>query len=151
MKRSRFTDEQIAYALRQAESGTPVPDVCRQLVVYPALDRSWRRSAAAVGAKWAPLLSRWQSRLACGTRHVGLRRLLMVTGGEYKNIAPIMRRSGRQPHRTAAHNAPGVMFACEAGVGHGSHVVRLQRRAANGYQPFGWDNRVSSDIYIESK
>ena len=27
MKRSKFTEEQIAYALRQAESGTPVPDV----------------------------------------------------------------------------------------------------------------------------
>ena len=33
MKRSRFSDEQIAYALRQAESGTPVGDVCRQIGV----------------------------------------------------------------------------------------------------------------------
>ncbi len=29
MKRSNFSEEQIAYALRQAESGTPVGDVCR--------------------------------------------------------------------------------------------------------------------------
>jgi putative transposase len=29
MKGKRFTDEQIAYALRQAEGGTPVVDVCR--------------------------------------------------------------------------------------------------------------------------
>ena len=33
MKGKRFTDEQITYALRQAESGTPVADVCRQLGV----------------------------------------------------------------------------------------------------------------------
>ena len=33
MKKSRFTEEQIAYALRQAEAGTPVGDVCRQLGV----------------------------------------------------------------------------------------------------------------------
>lgn len=32
MKKSRFTEEQVTYALRQAEAGTPVGDVCRQLV-----------------------------------------------------------------------------------------------------------------------
>ena len=31
MKHSRFSEEQILYALRQAESGTPIGDVCRQL------------------------------------------------------------------------------------------------------------------------
>jgi putative transposase len=30
MKRSKFSEEQVAHALRQAESGTPVGDVCRQ-------------------------------------------------------------------------------------------------------------------------
>ena len=33
MKRSKFSGEQIAYALRQVESGTPPADVCRQLGV----------------------------------------------------------------------------------------------------------------------
>jgi putative transposase len=36
MKKSRFTEEQVAYALRQAEAGTPVVDVCRQLGVSVA-------------------------------------------------------------------------------------------------------------------
>jgi putative transposase len=31
MKQKRFTEEQIAYALRQAESGTPVAEVCHKL------------------------------------------------------------------------------------------------------------------------
>jgi putative transposase len=31
MKKSRYTEEQVAYALRLAESGTPVADVCRQM------------------------------------------------------------------------------------------------------------------------
>jgi hypothetical protein len=30
MKKSKFTEEQIAYALRQVEAGTPPADVCRQ-------------------------------------------------------------------------------------------------------------------------
>ena len=29
MKKSRFTEEQITFALHQADSGTPLADVCR--------------------------------------------------------------------------------------------------------------------------
>jgi 3-(methylthio)propionyl---CoA ligase len=31
MKRKRYTDEQISYALRQAESGTPMEEICRRI------------------------------------------------------------------------------------------------------------------------
>ncbi len=31
MKKSRYSAEQVAFALRQAESGTPVPDICRKM------------------------------------------------------------------------------------------------------------------------
>ncbi|QDT63580.1 Transposase [Calycomorphotria hydatis] len=31
MKKSRFTNEQIAFALKQAESGVTVEEVCRKL------------------------------------------------------------------------------------------------------------------------
>ena len=31
MKRKRYTDEQISFALRQAESGTPVAEICRRM------------------------------------------------------------------------------------------------------------------------
>ena len=36
MKKSRFAEEQIACTLRQAESATPVGNVCRQLGVSEA-------------------------------------------------------------------------------------------------------------------
>ena len=40
MKRKRFTNDQIAFALRQAESGTAVEEVCRNLgVSEPASSR----------------------------------------------------------------------------------------------------------------
>jgi putative transposase len=50
MKKSRFTDEQIAYALRQAETGTAVADVCRQLGISDATFYVWKKKYANLGA-----------------------------------------------------------------------------------------------------
>jgi putative transposase len=49
MKRSKFSEEQIAYALRQAESGTAVADVCRQLGVSEATFYIWKKKYANLG------------------------------------------------------------------------------------------------------
>ena len=46
MKRSRFTEEQVAYALRQAEAGTTVADACRQLGVSEATFYVWKKKYA---------------------------------------------------------------------------------------------------------
>ncbi|AKJ66959.1 transposase [Pandoraea thiooxydans] len=37
MKKSKFTDEQIACALKQAELGTPVAEVCRKSTDLPCV------------------------------------------------------------------------------------------------------------------
>ena len=46
MKKSRFTEEQIAYALRLAEGGTPVADVCRQIGISEATFYTWKKKYA---------------------------------------------------------------------------------------------------------
>ena len=48
MKKSRYSEEQVAYALRLAESGTPVADVCRQTGIAERPSTSGRRSSAAL-------------------------------------------------------------------------------------------------------
>ena len=50
MKRSRYSDEQIASALRQAETGTAVADVCRQLGISDATFYVWKKKYANLGA-----------------------------------------------------------------------------------------------------
>ena len=49
MKRSKFSEEQVAYALRQVETGTPVGDVCRQLGVSEATFYTWKKKYAHLG------------------------------------------------------------------------------------------------------
>ena len=50
MKRSRFTEVQVAYALRQAEAGTPVMDVCRGLGISEATFYIWKKKYGELGA-----------------------------------------------------------------------------------------------------
>lgn len=42
MKRSKFTDSEIHSILKQAESGTPVPELCREYVISSATFYKWR-------------------------------------------------------------------------------------------------------------
>jgi transposase-like protein len=49
MKKSKFTEEQIAFALHQAEGGTPVADVCRQMGVSEASFYVWKKKYGKLG------------------------------------------------------------------------------------------------------
>ncbi len=49
MKKSRFTEEQITYALRQTEAGTPVADVCRQMGISEATFYVWKKKYGNLG------------------------------------------------------------------------------------------------------
>ena len=50
MKRSKFSEAQIVYAIRQAEVGTPVGDLCLQFVVSDATFYAWKK----MGCRWFP-------------------------------------------------------------------------------------------------
>lgn len=49
MKKSRFTEEQIAYALKQAELGTTVGEICRKMGVAEATFYVWRKKHGGLG------------------------------------------------------------------------------------------------------
>ena len=50
MKRSRFTDSQIIAVLKQAESGTPVPNLCREHGISSATFYKWRSKYGGMDA-----------------------------------------------------------------------------------------------------
>lgn len=49
MKRSKYTEEQIAFALKQAELGTAVPEVCRKMGVSEATFYNWKKKFGGLG------------------------------------------------------------------------------------------------------
>ncbi len=49
MRKSRFTEEQIAYAMRQVEQGTPVAELCRKMGVSEQTFYQWKKKYAGMG------------------------------------------------------------------------------------------------------
>jgi len=49
MKKSRFTDEQIAFALRQAETGTPVKEIIRKMGITEPTFYRWKKLYGGLG------------------------------------------------------------------------------------------------------
>ncbi len=49
MKNSRYTAEQVAFAMRQAESGTSVPEICRKMGIAEQTFYRWKKKFAGMG------------------------------------------------------------------------------------------------------
>jgi putative transposase len=49
MKKSRYTDEQIAFALRQAETGTSVQEVIRKMGICEQTFYRWKKLYGGLG------------------------------------------------------------------------------------------------------
>jgi putative transposase len=48
-KKSKYTEEQIAFALRQAEAGLPVEDICRKLGISQTTFFRWKQRYGGMG------------------------------------------------------------------------------------------------------
>ena len=49
MKKSKFTEEQIAFALRMAETGTRVAEVCRKFGITEQTYYRWKKKYGGLG------------------------------------------------------------------------------------------------------
>ena len=49
MKRTKFTEAQIVFALRQADNGVKVEEVCRKLGISDATFYNWKKKYGTLG------------------------------------------------------------------------------------------------------
>ena len=49
MKKSKFTEAQIIFALKQAETGTRVDEVCRKMGISEATFYNWKKKYGGLG------------------------------------------------------------------------------------------------------
>jgi putative transposase len=49
MKKSKFTESQIVFAIKQSESGTPVSEVCRKMGISSATFYNWKKKYGGLG------------------------------------------------------------------------------------------------------
>jgi putative transposase len=49
MKKSKFTEAQIVFALRQAETGVKIEEVCRKMGISEATFHNWKKKYAGLG------------------------------------------------------------------------------------------------------
>src|SRR3569623_364562 len=62
VKRSKFTEQQIAYALKQAELGTPVEEVCRKMGISDATFYNWKKKYGGLGPSEVRRRKQWKKR-----------------------------------------------------------------------------------------
>ena len=105
MKRSKFSEEQVVYALRKEEAGTAVEDVCRQLGVSRATFYAWKKKYAHLGVSELRRLRQLEE------ENTRLKRLVAdLSLDKHMHRSRLHPRSGRGqglwPHRRSNRAAP---------------------------------------------
>ena len=99
MKRSKFSEEQVASALRQVEAGTPVNDVCRQLGVSEATFYAWKKKYAHLGVSELRRLRQLED------ENTRLKRLVADLTLDKHMLSEALRKNARGPR--AVGSSPG--------------------------------------------
>ena len=128
MKRSRFIEEKIAYALRLAEGGTPVVDVCRQLGVSEATFYTWKKKYADFGISELRKLKQLEN------KNARLRRIVADLTLDKQILQEVVRKKseGCQTARAGGLDARALPDKCAAflcaGVAAAFNMVREEPR-----------------------
>jgi putative transposase len=93
MKQKHYTDEQIAFALRQAEGGTAVAEICRKLGVSEPTFYRWKKQFAGMGTVEIRRLKQLEEEIA------KLKRLVADLSLDKTMLQDVLRKNGEACQR----------------------------------------------------
>jgi putative transposase len=107
MKKSKFTEQQIAFALQQAESGTQVTEVCRKMGIAEATFYRWKQLYGGLMPSEVKKLRQLEE------ENTRLRRVVADLTLDKEMLQEVIRRkydacSGTRDDRLRACRVPGV-------------------------------------------
>ena len=108
MKKTRYTEEQIAFALKQAETGTRVEEVCRKMGISEATFYNWKKKFGGMGVTKLRQLEEENQRLKRLVADLSLDKVMLQEDIKKSSEAGSEASGG-------AFSAGGLPYQCQIG------------------------------------
>ncbi|MGN3961850.1 IS3 family transposase [Burkholderia gladioli] len=134
MKKSRYTEEQIAFALKQAELGTKVTEVCRKMGISEAIFYNWKKKYGGLGVSELRRLKQLEE------ENARLKRMVADLSLDKQMLQEVVQKKAVKPaHKRAL--ADFLIQAYRVSIRRATAVLQL-RQATYFYQPHPRDDRA---------
>ena len=112
MKKTRYTEEQIAFALKQAETGTRVEEVCRKMGISEATFYNWKKKFGGMGVTELRRLRQLEEENQC------LNRLVADLSLDKEMLQEVIKKSSEAGSEASGgtFSAGGLPYQCPAGM-----------------------------------
>lgn len=112
MKKTRYTEEQIAFALKQAETGTRVEEVCRKMGISEATFYNWKKKFGGMGVTELRRLRQLEE------ENQRLKRLVADLSLDKEMLQEVIKKSSEAGSKASggAFSAGGLPYQCPAGM-----------------------------------
>lgn len=112
MKKTRYTEEQIAFALKQAETGTRVEEVCRKMGISEATFYNWKKKFGGMGVTKLRRLCQLEE------ENQRLKRLVADLSLDKVMLQEVIKKSSEAGSEASGgtFSAGGLPYQCPAGM-----------------------------------
>ncbi len=112
MKKTRYTEEQIAFALKQAETGTRVEEVCRKMGISEATFYNWKKKFGGMGVTKLRRLCQLEE------ENQRLKRLVADLSLDKEMLQEVIKKSSEAGSEASGgtFSAGGLPYQCPAGM-----------------------------------